>query len=74
MRSRQDRSSWNRPRAWLLLRSLRRHAIVTQEVREMRLLGIVEGYRCSRSSIVVPDGSAAPAQQSMTCDTAPQKC
>jgi len=40
----------------------------------MRLLGIVEGYRCSRSSIVVPDGSAAPAQQSMTCDTAPQKC
>jgi 2-polyprenyl-6-methoxyphenol hydroxylase-like FAD-dependent oxidoreductase len=39
--------------------------IVTQKVREMRSLGVVKGYRYSGSPIIVPDGSAAPVQQSM---------
>ena len=39
--------------------------ILASKIREMRSLGVVKGYNYSGSSIVVPDGSPAPIQQSM---------
>ena len=39
--------------------------IIMQKTREMRSLGVVKGYRYTRLSIVVPDGSAPPVLHSM---------